>query len=218
VIRLHKGQPPDILVQKAAAWTAEYRQALAAGGEITKTVRFRYRHPDIKEALRRDSHNKCIYCESPIGFGQTDHINPVSLCPDQILEWLNLALVCTECNTYKSDYYNPSAPLINPYIEDPDQHLHFLGPLVMAVAGSEKGLLTERQLRLNRPDLFQRRVRRLESLSPLLNLWAKLQEGQLKELLRATILEEAADDKEYAATVRACLLYTLRWAWPADHV
>jgi hypothetical protein len=198
-------------VKKAAEWTEEYKQALAAGGEIKKTVRFRYRHADIKAAIRRDSHSKCIYCESPIDFGQTDHINPVSRCPDQILEWLNLALVCTECNTHKSDYYDPAAPLINPYEEDPKDFLHFLGPLVMAVPGNERGLLTERQLKLNRPDLLQRRMRRLENLGPLLDRWASLPAGHLKELLKVTILEEAADDKEYAATVRACLSQTLGW-------
>jgi hypothetical protein len=40
--------------------------------------------------------------------------------------------------------------------------------------------------------------------------------GRLKDLLKKAILEEAADDKEYAATVRACLLHTLKWKWSAS--
>lgn len=205
MIRLRKGNPPTILVEKAAEWTEEYRKALAAGGEITKTVRFRYRHKDVKAAIRLESHNKCIYCEGPIGFGQTDHITPVSKRPDLVVAWTNLALVCPECNTHKSDYYDLALPLINPYVEDPAEFLLFLGPFVMAVAGNQRGQVTERQLKLNRPDLFERRTRRLKMLEPLLHQWAAQPPGTLKDLLKVAILEEASDDKEYAATVRACL-------------
>jgi hypothetical protein len=202
-----------VLVEKAVEWTEQYRQALAAGGKISDSVRFRYRHEEIKIALREESHNKCIYCETPIGFGETDHINPVSRCPDQIVAWENLALVCTECNTHKSHYYDPSQPLVNPFCEEPADFLLFLGPLVMAVPGSARGRLTELQLKLNRVDLFQRRCRRLEALAPLLDQWALTPQGRLKDLLRDAIQEEAGDEREYAATVRACLLHTQGWTW-----
>lgn len=205
MIRLRKGNPPAILVEKAAEWTAEYQSALAAGGEITKTVRFRYRHKDIKAAIGEESHNKCIYCESPVGFGQTDHILPVSKCPHLVVDWDNLALVCTECNTHKKDYHDMSLPMINPFEEDPADFLIFLGPLMMAVAGNQRGQATERQIKLNRPALLERRQRRLEWLEPLLHQWASQPPGTLKDLLKEAILEEARDDKEYAAAVRACL-------------
>ena len=136
---------------------------------IKKTVRFRYRHKDVKAAVKRDSHGKCIYCETPTEFGQTDHINPVSKCPDRVVDWDNLAFVCTECNTHKSDYYDPDAPLVNPFVDDPAEFLSFLGPFVMAAPDNHRGQLTLLQLKLNRPDLFQRRFRRLTSLEPLLH-------------------------------------------------
>jgi hypothetical protein len=205
VIRLRKGNPPAILVEKASEWAAEYQSALAAGGEIPKTIRFRYRHKDIKAAIREESHNKCIYCESPVGFGQTDHILPVSKCPSLVVDWDNLALVCTECNTHKSDYFDSTLPLINPYVEDPADFLIFLGPLVMALAGNQRGQATERQIKLNRAELLERRTRRLRMLEPLLHQWALQPPGTLKDLLKEAILDEASANKEYAATVRAYL-------------
>lgn len=213
MIRLHKGPPPDILVNKAAEWTKEYRDALAAK-TMTDTIRYRYRHADIKAALRRDSHNKCIYCESDIGFGQTDHIHPVAKCPDEIVSWANLALVCTECNTHKSDYYAPAEPLINPFADEPSAHLWFLGPMVFAVPGDVVGLRTAEQIQLNRWDLIQKRTKRLERLAPLIEQWRTHPSGATKSILQKAILDEAADAMDYAATVRACLKQVVGWDYP----
>lgn len=213
MIRLHKGPPPDILVEKAAEWTKEYKDALAAG-TLTDTIRYRYRHADIKTALRRDSHNKCIYCESDIGFGQTDHIHPVSKCPDEIVTWANLALVCPECNTHKKDYYAPTEPLINPFADDPALHLLFLGPFISHVVGDALGLRTQMQLKLNRADLIQKRMKRLERLAPLIEQWRVHRDGATKGLLETAIWEEAADAKDYAATVRGYLRQALNWEYP----
>jgi len=213
LIRLHKGPPPDILVQKAAEWTREYKDALAAN-TMTETIRYRYRHADIKAALRRDSHNKCIYCESDIATGETDHIHPVSKCPDEIVEWANLALVCKECNGNKKDYYASAEPLINPFIDEPSEHFEFLGPLVVEVLGDALGLRTRKQIQLNRPDLLQKRAKRLERLLPLIEQWRLHPEGSTKNILRNAIFSEAADAMDYAATVRALLKQMLGWDYP----
>lgn len=214
MIRLHKGPPPDILVNNVAEWTKEYADALASGTPVSRTIRYRYRHGDIKAALRRDSHNKCVYCESDIGFGQTEHINPVSRCPAEIVSWANLALICPECNTYKSDYHAPAEPLINPFLDEPLDHLHFLGPLVFAVAGDAMGMRTLKQLHLNRGDLLQKRAKRLERLSPLIAQWQTHPNGATRDILQSALLDEAADAMDYAATVRACLKQVLGWDYP----
>ncbi|QJW94874.1 HNH endonuclease [Frigoriglobus tundricola] len=215
MIRLHKGPPPDILVNKAAEWTKEYKDALAAK-TMTDTIRYRYRHADIKLALRRDSHNKCIYCESDIGFGQIDHIHPVTKCPDEIVLWENLALVCPECNTHKSDYHAPTEPLINPFVHEPSAHLLFLGSMVVAVLGDAMGLRTLKQMNLNRWDLIQKRTKRLERLVPLIEQWRAHPDGATKTILRNAIRDEASDAMDYAATVRAYLKGVLGWDHPPD--
>jgi len=212
VIRLHKGQVPAVLQSKAAEWTKEYADAKAGLVELTDTVKFRYRHPEVKAALRAESHNKCIYCESKGGFGETDHIEPVSKRPDLVVEWANLGLVCKECNTFKSDYYAPDEPLVNPFTDEPTDHLFFLGPMVVHVPGDKKGFRTQKQLKLNRPDLFQKRQLRIDRLAPLADQWAAHADGTTKNLLRQALEDEAADEAEYAATVRGYLSHTLGWS------
>ncbi len=211
MIRLRKGPPPPVLVEKAEDWTKEFLDAIASGGEISKTIRFRYRDPKIKAAIRRDSYGKCIYCELLLPTGETDHIDPVSICPHLIVAWENLALVCKECNTKKSDYYKPDEPLINPFVDDPAIHLLFLGPSVFPVVSDAKGLRTFLKLELDRIDLLQRRQRRLERLRPLVEEWQAHPAGATKELLKQELLNEAADNAEFAAAVRAFLFQILGW-------
>jgi hypothetical protein len=217
VIRLRKGQIPQVLVDNAASWTKEYCDARNHGVEISRTVRFRYRHKEIKAALRLEAHDKCIYCEELGGFGETDHLTPVSKAPDQILAWSNLAFVCKECNTSKSDYYAPEEPLINPFDDDPEDHLVFLGPWVHPRLESDMGLRTLLQLKLNRTDLIQKRATRLERLMPLVRGWWNYPEGATKKLLHQAILDQADDDEEFAATVRGFLWHVLNIAWTASH-
>ncbi len=211
MIRLHKGPVPDVLRAKAAEWTQEYLAANDGLIEMTDTVRFRYRHQDIKAALRDESFDKCIYCESKVGFGETDHVNPVSRRPDQVVDWANLGLVCKECNTFKGDYHAPAEPLVNPFTAEPADHLLVLGPMIVHRPGDDKGLRTWKQLKLNRPDLHLKRRLRIERLIPLADQWLAHAEGATKDVLRQALLDEAADAAEYAAAVRGYLARALGW-------
>lgn len=136
MIRLEKGARPKILTEKQAAWTTEYLETKAAGLPMTDTVRFRYRHVDIKLALREEAHGKCIYCESKVAVGETDHIEPVVERPEKICEWENLALCCKECNQAKASYFSPTEPLVNPFVDDPSKYLLFLA--LLFCIGAEK--------------------------------------------------------------------------------
>lgn len=128
MIRLKKGPKPNVLVLNEAKWTKEYKDALAPPSTMTETIKFRYRDSEIKDALRRDSHNKCIYCEGPVGVGETDHLKPVSKHPDKVVDWDNLGLVCKECNGHKSDYESTATELVNPYEDKPEDHLILSAP------------------------------------------------------------------------------------------
>ena len=133
MIRIQKTQKPKILVDNAATWTYEYTSCLAAGKEPSKEVSTRYNKPEIKEALEKETHGKCAYCESKIkhiSYGDIEHILPKSknARPDLYVEWSNLALSCEQCNrSGKRTYYDPQLPLINPYSDIPSQHLQDLG-------------------------------------------------------------------------------------------
>lgn len=214
MIRLAKGVPPQVLLDRGSEWTAEYLASLATGGSVPPTIRFRYRSAEVKTALRLEAHGKCIYCETKVSTGETDHIEPVSECPDRICDWANLGLACKECNANKSNYYAPAEPLINPFNDDPAECLLFFGPMVLPRAGDLKGLRSTRQLKLSRTDLLQRRVDRIQRLQPLVDQWHAQPPGATKELLRSALIQEAADECEYAATVRSYLLQQLGWTVP----
>ena len=214
MIRLNKGAKPEVLVTQGAPWTAEYLAAIATGGVVPDSVRYRYRHPDIKRALREEAHEKCVYCEAKLPVGETDHLSPVSECPDLIVEWPNLALACKECNTNKGDYYAPLEALINPFLDNPDAHLLVFGPLIMPRAGDLKGRRTMLKLKLQRRNLIERRKERVERLQALVSEFIVQPAGATKELLAEALRDEGADASEYAAVVRAYLYQELGWQLP----
>lgn len=205
MIRLAKTDQPGILAENGPEWTAEYVAARAAGGEIPDRVRFRYRHPDVKSALRAEARDKCIYCETKVATGETDHILPVKERPDLICEWNNLGLCCRECNGAKGSYYGPTEPLINPFVQDPQDHLLFFGPVVLH--RDDMGLRTRMRLDLSRPDLVERRSAKLESLMPLIDRWRAQPAGETKTLLWNLVEREASPESEYSALVRSYLLH-----------
>src|SRR5260370_28142579 len=109
MIRLSKRPRPEILAQMAAAWTEEYLRAVKAGGAILEDIRYRYRHPLVREHLQIETRDKCAYCESKIRHVTPDHIEHIlakSARPDLIVDWSNLTIACPVCNHSKGDYYS----------------------------------------------------------------------------------------------------------------
>lgn len=211
MIKLNKLDKPMALSNNAEAWRDEYLDALH-NGTPTNTQRFRYRHPEIKASLRAETCDKCAYCESKISHihpGETDHILPASKRPELYVEWENLTYVCTECNRQKSDYYSETEPLVNPYLDDPSAHLTFFGPIVLP--RDSKGYRTEKQIGLSRTRLLERKQERIEQLNVLIRQWRDTPDGPTREFMKEEILEHAANEAEFAATVRTYLACELGW-------
>ena len=203
MIKLTKCDEPKVLVANCQSWKAEYVTGVKTGN-LTHTQRYRYRHPDIKKTLRAETHEKCAYCESKISHihpGEIDHIFPVSRRPDLCVDWDNLTLVCSECNRRKSDYYNEDEPLINPYVDEPSEHLIFCGPLVLHQ--DAMGLRTTKQMELSRTQLIERKQERIEQLNMLVQHWREMSNGPTRQILREEIMKYASDDAEFAGTIRA---------------
>ena len=211
MIKLFKGGEPEILTENGRKWRAEYLTGLQQES-LTESKKFRYRHPHIKEALRTETYNKCAYCESKISHihpGETDHILPISRRPDLCVSWNNLTYVCSECNRGKSDYYSETEPLVNPYTDQPDDHLIYFGPMVLH--RDDKGFRTTRKIQLSRAQLFERKQEKIENLNLLVQQWRECAEGETREFLRKEILQYAAADAEFAATIRAFIGSELGW-------
>jgi uncharacterized protein (TIGR02646 family) len=214
VIKLDKQDKPEILAQNETVWTQEYLQALDRG-QVSETVRFRYRHPDIKDALKRETWEKCAYCESKITHaqpGDTEHIRPVSKHPHLIVAWVNLTLVCRVCNAAKGVYDSDEEPLVHPYNDDPEAHMRFLGPIVFHLPGDHLGYRTIKVLELNRPKLFERRKERLEQIQVFLDKWAMLSDGRTRDLIKGEIINYACCDKEFSALTRCFLRQHTGWS------
>lgn len=177
-------------------------------GQLMDEISYRYNHPDIKAALEEEITGKCAYCESKIKhieFGDIEHILPKKKTarPDLYVEWSNLTLACEVCNrTYKKDYYDPQNPLVNPYVDDPNDFFLFLGTIISTKNNNSRGFATENILGLNRSDLVVRRNERLQSISKLLFSWEQATSPTIKDILANELKKECAPDKEYSAFVK----------------
>lgn len=208
MIKLQKTAIPTVLKENQAEWTKTIVDKASAGLVPTDVEKSRYRHADIKIALIEETAGKCAYCESKIlhvGFGDVEHVSPKSKSINNLFRWDNLTLACDKCNTYKSDFED----IVDPYVDDPEEFFTFIGPLVVPNPGVEKGLLTEKTLKLNRPDLREKRTEKIKYLSDQLLIYKKTA-GRLREVLRADLIKnEMSKDQEYTAVARSFLTIML---------
>ncbi|MBF4428008.1 HNH endonuclease, partial [Vibrio anguillarum] len=129
-------------------------------------------------ALKDESFAKCMYCESVVGHvahEHIEHIKPKSVAkyPEYTFEWDNLGLACPVCNMNKSDIYDDKLPFINPYIDEPSDFFVAAGPCIFSKSGVRRAELTEKILKLNRPELIEQRLERIEYIRELVDKYNK---------------------------------------------
>lgn len=201
--KLTKIAKPNILRANEDRWTTEYVRAVPVG----EGSRYeKWRHPEIKKALRDEVKSKCAYCEAfvdDVSFPHVEHIIPKAIAPDLAHRWTNLTSACGRCNVAKHDHYDAESGILNPYTDEIDEHIGFLGSLIQWGLGSEQGELTIKQLGLNRRDLALARARRLESIRELLERWHAAEEP-LRNALEASLRLDAREG-EFSGTVIAYL-------------
>ena len=205
MIKLQKGEEPEVLARNAERWTEVVLGKISAGQAPTKSERNRYNHADIKRALVAETHGKCAYCESKlkhISHGDIEHVAPKSRNPTRWFSWLNLTLACDVCNTNKSEAPVDEEVFIDPYEVDPEDHFWQVGSMVWARPGCDAAALTERLLDLNRADLVEKRCERIAGLMKMLESIERCESGDLKRLLWEELAAETGADREYAALSR----------------
>ncbi|MBQ8278624.1 MAG: HNH endonuclease [Roseburia sp.] len=212
MIKLHKIDKPQILVDNDIQWTAEYLSYIHAKKTPPDTIAHRYNQPSIKDSLESETYGKCAYCESKIKhieFGDIEHILPKNkdARPDLYVNWENLTLACEICNRInKKDYYNPSLPLINPYVDEPEDHFLFLGAIITDKSNDVRAYTTHTTLDLNRDDLVIRRNERLKSINRLVLSWETQADPSIKNVLAKELLKECEPNAEYSAFVKHFLI------------
>ena len=191
---------------------------------------------ELKDHLAKLLHNKCAYCESKIRHvmpGDMEHYRPkskVTDCPAHpgyywlAYEPLNLLLSCELCNRAggkmnrfptqddqwrmgPADAQVESPLLLNPYVDDPHQHLAFAPPLDNKPLGTIQGLTSRGEktieiCRLYREELNEMRREAQRNTINLLNsaVFTRSLESVSKQL--------QSGEKEFAA---ACLAVAVDW-------
>lgn len=96
----------------------------------------RYREGNIKDILMGEDmfNGKCAYCEAQVShvyWGDIEHFRPKDSFPLLAVDWDNLLYACGICNgaSFKGTKFpldgNGEPLLINPCIDNPDDHLEF---------------------------------------------------------------------------------------------
>lgn len=207
MIKLQKSKKPEILETNGNAWTNTLLSKISNGEVPTDAEKTRYRHPQIKAALIQETSGKCAYCESKllhIHHGDVEHIMPKSLDPSKTVEWENLTLACEVCNQKKSNLDPNAAYIIDPYEDDPEQHLVFTGALVLS-RGTDKGKCSRSILDLNRGELTERRKERLDSLATIMEMIFedKTPVPARRAIFQNLIAQDLTPDAPYTAMARA---------------
>lgn len=141
----------------------------------------------LKKSLHEVFHGKCGYCEIGINspeLGTVDRYRPNNGVRDEnefhqdlywwlTFEWDNLIYCCKQCNQFKGNYFpvkgrralnekddyeNEHRMLLNPYLDEPGDHLNYLYSDSGHIdALTDEGNQTIELLRLNRTNLIEGR-------------------------------------------------------------
>lgn len=83
----------------------------------------------LKKALKDLSYGKCAYCECSLSkesnYMEVEHFEDKKHNPDKVMDWDNLLPSCKHCNGHKSTHDVKAEPIVNPFIDNPGNHLYF---------------------------------------------------------------------------------------------
>lgn len=167
-----------------------------------------YKHLDNKLALQNASYDKCMYCESKVShiyYGDVEHIKPKGIYPQLKFDWDNLGFVCAKCNGAKWNQYDEQTSYINPYQEDPADHVIAVGAFIKHKKGSERGEITIIDIDLNRVNLIEKRQARINEIEKAVDSCFRTSNEILKQNALSELKKEAEADKEYSMIINAFL-------------
>ena len=147
-----------------------------------------------------------MYCESQfthIDYGDIEHFRPKARYPALEFDWNNLGVACTRCNReYKRDKFHETTPYIDPYAEDPEDHIVAAGAILSHKRGSERGELTILDIGLNRNDLIEKRSARMDEIEKEIDRCMRATNPVLSEKAMVALKAQRESDKEYSSMVK----------------
>lgn len=82
----------------------------------------------LKDDLKKLSYGKCAYCECDLSKGssymEVEHFEDKHHNEDKVMQWDNLLPSCKHCNVHKSDHDVIAEPIVNPFVDNPKDHLY----------------------------------------------------------------------------------------------
>ncbi|ENY73721.1 hypothetical protein G114_01664 [Aeromonas diversa CDC 2478-85] len=201
--------PPYLSAEKVAELTAEFKSS-------GKSV---WNQHHIKEPLLASSFGKCAYCECPLetesNYMEVEHFEDKKNNPEKVVDWENLLPSCKKCNGSKGAHDVVADPIVNPYRDDPKEHLALRLYRLRGI--SEIGVCTIQVTNLNHSDrLVFSRYKIGEKISELIETafdrWQVYQEAgdtRSKNRLLGVVeglLKECVPQASYAASTATMLL------------
>ena len=180
MIQVTRSAKPTVLAKNEGKWLQALKTA--STDDARKLAANKYRHKEVLHTLKAMFHSKCAYCESCIGhvsYPQIEHFQPKdgpNGDANLTFAWENLLLACGVCNgpSYKGIQFPNTAdggPLINPCVDNPDDHFNFAYDPVLKLADvigkTLRGQTTERILGLNRRELRAYRSRQVTRMAAI---------------------------------------------------
>lgn len=212
MIKLNHVSPPAALTP---ALVAQLTQAFI---NTDKTV---WKGNGIEEALLAMSDNKCCYCECCIDeeskYLEVEHFQHKDKYKSLVLAWSNLLPSCKRCNTTKGAHDVIIEPIINPSVQNPQDHLSFRGyrirPKTPLGDKTIEVINLNHRIRLVTPR-FNIGDQLIDKLENLLELSIDYDNGKSQHTRRKnkisntmeTLLTEAIPSSVYAATTATILL------------
>lgn len=201
--KIPKLPEPAILSEKKEEWRSAF---LADPSETNKN---KYRHPAVKETLKLETKDKCVYCESKIGHncaGDIEHKIPKSKRPDMIFEWNNMTIACNECNRRKGEYYEEGCMFLDPNNDDVENLVQHVGPVIFSIPGNNRAEITVRTLELHtlsgRINLIARKMEKLESIKNLIERIVESNNPILKSFLLDELKESYDISSEFSGMLK----------------
>mgnify|MGYP000616240551 CR=1 FL=1 len=83
----------------------------------------------IQKAVRELAYGKCCFSEIKLDtkstYTEIEHFYPKDLYPKLVVEWGNLLPSSKKCNTSKGDTDTYKEVVVNPFVDNPNEHLYF---------------------------------------------------------------------------------------------
>lgn len=209
------------LAEKPAQLTNELVAELTA--EFKATEKAVWKRSFIVKAVLAMSFSKCVYSEIKLveegKYMEIDHFFCKKEYPDRVVEWGNLMASSKACNGKKSDWDVGKEPIINPFVDEPREHLYIHNFKYFPRNGSNLGRCTIKCTGINdRKKFFNKRAKVGYRVSGILDdLGRELKRLQTNStnsqedlfVFRSKIkqlFEEGERKEEYAALVSTVIL------------